>query len=463
MTSHAEAFRTKMAKEGLSEAFIRAFLSCYNDLVEGKTGLIAEDTILPVDKLPDFDSLPASTSPELLGQTVVLKLNGGLGTSMGLEKAKSLLRVKGDDTFLDFIAKQVLALRKEHNFPLKFMLMNSFSTSADTNDFLKKYPEFSNVAELELLQNKAPKVRADNLEPVEWDKNKELEWCPPGHGDLYAALLGSGKLDELLGQGFKYMFVSNSDNLGATLDLKILAFFASSNAPMLAEVCERTESDKKGGHLARNKEDGKLLLRESAQCPKEDEGSFQDISRHRFFNTNNLWLNLPLLKEAMDKNGGVLSLPLIRNAKTVDPRDASSTKVYQLETAMGAAIASMPGSQALVVPRSRFAPVKTCTDLFVLRSDAYHVTEDYRLVLVDKLQGQAPFVDLDGKYYKLVDQLEEYIPNGVPSLVDLKRLKVTGRVLFHPRGKLSGTVSISNSADKPLSVEGDLHDASISV
>lgn len=52
----------------------------------------------------------------------------------------------------------------------------------------------------------------------------------------------------------------------------------------------RTESDKKGGHLAKRKSDGQFILRESAQCAKEDESAFQDTDKHKFFNTNNLWV-----------------------------------------------------------------------------------------------------------------------------------------------------------------------------
>ncbi|CAN0414761.1 unnamed protein product [Ectocarpus sp. 12 AP-2014] len=174
-----------------------------------------------------------------LPETVVLKLNGGLGTSMGLDKAKSLLPVKGDDSFLDLTAKQVIEMRKTFKSNVRFMLMNSFSTSEDTLEFLKKYPELANDPNLELVQNKVPKVDVNTMEPAAWSANPAKEWCPPGHGDLYAALSGSGKLDELLAEGIKYMFVSNSDNLGATLDLDLLAYFATSDKPFLMECCER--------------------------------------------------------------------------------------------------------------------------------------------------------------------------------------------------------------------------------
>ena len=270
-------FDEKMRKEGLNDAAIAAFKSNYFKLASGADLMISEGFISPVKSLPKYDSL-TEEDPELLSTTVMLKLNGGLGTGMGLEKAKSLLKVRGNDTFLDFIAKQVLHMRKEHNATMPFMLMNSFSTSADTLRALKGYKGLQTPGlDLEFQQNKAPKVDAEDLSPATWKKQPAHEWCPPGHGDLYPALLGSGTLDALIDAGYTYMFVSNSDNLGATMDLKLLTWFAKSGAPFAMECCERTEADKKGGHLA--KRYSKLLLRESAQCPDADEKKFQDIKR----------------------------------------------------------------------------------------------------------------------------------------------------------------------------------------
>jgi UDP-N-acetylglucosamine pyrophosphorylase len=366
---------------------------------------------------------------------------------MGLERAKSLLPIKEGLTFLDFIVRQVLHLREHYKVPLRFLLMNSFSTSRDTLDSLKKYPEAGAGSSLELMQNQVPKVDAKTFRPAVWPENPQLEWCPPGHGDLYPSLLGSGWLDRLLADGVKYLFVSNSDNLGASLDLKLLAWFANSGKPFLMEVAERTSSDRKGGHLARR--NGKFLLRESAQCPQSDEAAFQDIQRHRFFNTNNLWVRLDRLKEFLDAHGGFVPLPMIKNSKTVDPRKKDSPQVFQLETAMGAAIECFENAGAMVVPRSRFAPVKTTADLLALRSDAYRVTEDWRVELVGEGRSQPPTINLDSNHYKLVDQLDEKLAGGVPSLKDCIELQVKGPVLFNKGNVFRGKVTISNPIAEP--------------
>jgi len=253
-------------------------------------------------------------------------------------------------------------------------------------------------------------------------------------------LLGCGLLDKLLARGIKFLFVSNSDNLGATVDLRLLSHFAASGDSFLMEVATRTAADRKGGHLARRRADGRLLLRESAQCPPADEAQFQDIARHRFFNTNNLWIRLDHLKAELEQRGGVLPLALITNTKTVDPRDAASPKVIQIESAMGAAIECFARTGAVVVPRSRFAPVKTTADLLALRSDAYRLTEDYLLVLEESRQGQPPVIDLDSKYYKLLPDFEAAFPHGAPSLVNCESLKVTGKRIFPANLVLEGRV-----------------------
>ncbi len=383
---------------------------------------------------------------------------------MGLEKAKSLLMVKDGKTFIDLIALQVKHQRSSFGSDVKFVLMNSFSTSADTKAFLASaHDDLLKEANIELLQNKSPKVDKATLQPASWAANPSLEWCPPGHGDIYAALAGSGMLDALHAAGLRYMFVSNSDNLGATLDLDLLAHFASKDLPFLMECAERTAADKKGGHLAKRSSDGVLLLRESAQCPKEDEGAFQDVSKHKFFNTNNLWLNLDALKRKLDAAGGALPLPLIKNEKTVDPRDKKSTPVYQLETAMGAAIECFPGAGAVVVPRSRFAPVKTCGDLFLLRSDAYVLTAESTIVLSPGVAA-APLVKLDDAHYKLVDQLDALV-SAYPSLKACKSLTVKGPVKFaQPGVVLKGSVTFTAAGPEPAEVApGTYEDTEVSL
>jgi UTP--glucose-1-phosphate uridylyltransferase len=438
----------KMRAEGLGDAAVESFARQYERLREGETGTLAESEIEPVADLPDADDLEAEADAALLDQTVVIKLNGGLGTSMGMTKAKSLLEVKEGRTFLDLIAEQILDLRRRSGARLPLVLMNSFATREDSLAALERYDDLSAGLPPDFIQNKVPKLRADDLEPVQWPDDPGLEWTPPGHGDLYTALVTSGMLDALTGDGYRYAFVSNSDNLGAVLDPRILRWLAESEAPFLMEVADRTSSDRKGGHLARRASDGGLVLREIAQTPDADVDAFQDTSRHRYFNTNTLWVDLHALRDVLS-GAGVLDLPMIVNRKTVDPADKGSTPVIQLETAMGAAIGVFEGAAALRVPRSRFVPVKTTNDLLSLRSDAYVIGEGRAVHLAPERDGVPPFVDLDTDHYKLVGQFEERFPEGAPSLVACSALHVHGDVRFGAGVVVRGDVTVEGPATVP--------------
>jgi len=435
----------KMRKEGMSNHAIYAFRQNFLALLEGQTGLVSESEIEPVLELPRFDQIRSDVEVDqvLLAQTAVLKLNGGLGTSMGLDRAKSLLPVKDGLTFLDLIARQILHQRKIYRCKIPFCLMNSFSTQSDTLAFLSRYPDLADGLPLAFLQSKVPKIEVETFNQISWPENEGLEWCPPGHGDLYPSLLDSGLLNTFLEQGISYLFVSNADNLGARLDPEILRYFAESEFPFMMEVAERTSADRKGGHLALRKSNGRFLLRESAQCAEVDLESFQDTQRHRFFNTNNLWIHLEALKDRLDTEGGFLPLPLIRNSKTVDPQKSDSPKVYQLETAMGSAIEVFSGAGALVVSRDRFAPVKTTSDLLTLRSDAYTLGKDFTMCRSEDCLV-LPRVSLDQAYYGRIADFETLFAQGVPSLKNCEQLLVQGPVRFAQGVVCQGKVSIVN-------------------
>jgi UTP--glucose-1-phosphate uridylyltransferase len=443
-----EACVEKMEREGVPRAAIDTFKHYYEQLREGETGMLPEADIEPVEEVQDLEDLPEAEAP--LDQVIVLKLNGGLGTSMGMTRAKSLIEAKDGLSFLDVIARQVLELRDRTGARLPLVLMNSFATRDDSLEALEAHPELAADVPADFVQNKEPKVLVDGLEPAEWPENPSLEWCPPGHGDIYTALMSSGTLDALLDAGYRWAFMSNSDNLGAVLDPRILGWIAREEIPFAMEVTDRTEADRKGGHIARKGD--RYLLRETAQTPEEDLGALQDITRHRYVNTNNLWLDLEALRRVMAERDGVLGLPLIVNRKTVDPGDKSTPEVFQLETAMGAAIGVFDGARPVRVPRRRFSPVKTTEDLLALRSDAYVLADDARVVLDDARDGTPPVVDLDDDYYKKLADFDERFPAGAPSLVDCERIAVEGDVRFgrgvvaRGRVRVEGPTAIEDGA-----------------
>jgi UTP--glucose-1-phosphate uridylyltransferase len=436
--------RAKMVEAGVDEVAIETFAHYFRLLEHGETGMIPESSIDPVD-MPSLDDVEVDdeAAAQAVRHTAVIKLNGGLGTSMGMDRAKSLLCVRRGLSFLDIIARQVLHLREQHGAALPLIFMNSFRTSADTMAALGRYEDLPvEGLPLEFLQNKEPKLLEKDLAPVSYPKDPDLEWCPPGHGDVYTALRGTGLLDQLLAQGFKYVFISNSDNLGAVPDARVAGWFAGSGAPFAIEAVRRTPSDRKGGHFARRKQDGRLVLRETAQTPAEDAEALADLDRHRFCSTNNLWVDLAALKQALDVRQGILGLPLIRNVKNVDPGDPSTPKVIQIETAMGAAIEVFEGSQLIEVGRDRFVPVKTTNDLLVLRSDVYDIGGDF---VLDQVADELPFVDLDGSFYKLVREFDKRFPEGAPSMRQASSLKVEGDWTFGRGVRVVGDVELEAS------------------
>jgi len=430
----------KMRREGVPDAAIATFRHYYEQLEAGESGMIPEDSIEPVRDLTDAEQLPQGNPP--LDRAVVIKLNGGLGTSMGMDRAKSLLEVKDGLAFLDVIARQVLALRESGGARLPLVLMNSFYTRDDSLALLERYEELSSDVPFDFVQHKEPKLLVDGLVPAEWPADRSLEWCPPGHGDIYPALLTSGMLERLLERGYRWAFMSNSDNLGAVLDPRILAWIAAEELPYVCEVTDRTEADKKGGHIAVLKETGGLILRETAQTPDEDMDAFTDVDRHPYFHVNNLWVDLETLERLLGERDGVMGLPMIVNEKTVDPSDSSSPPVYQLETAMGAAIGVFEGARAIRVPRSRFVPVKKTSDLLVLRSDAYVLADGARVELA-RGRSSAPLVELDDGHFKLLADFDSRFPAGPPSLADAERLEVVGDVRFGRDVTVRGSVRLA--------------------
>lgn len=451
--------REKMAAAGVDAVAIETFAHYFRLLEHGETGMIPESTIEPVD-MPSLASVEVDDddAAEALRGTAVIKLNGGLGTSMGMDRAKSLLCVRRGLSFLDVIARQVLHLREKYDATLPLLLMNSFRTSGDTMAALARYDALPvDGLPLEFLQNKEPKLLAKDLMPASWPKDPDLEWCPPGHGDIYTALRGTGLIDRLLDAGYQRVFVSNSDNLGAVPDPRIAGWFATSGSPFAIEAVRRTPSDRKGGHFARRKADGRIVLRESAQTLDADKEALADLDRHRFCSTNNIWFDLAAMKDVLDQREGILGLPLIRNVKTLDPGDKSTPEVIQIETAMGAAVEVFEGSQLIEVGRDRFVPVKTTNDLLVLRSDVYDIGSDF---VLDQVASEVPFIDLDGDFYKLVGEFDKRFPEGAPSLKKASSLRIDGDFTFGHGVHVVGDVVLEAAsaqrvaADSVLSADG---------
>jgi len=437
-------FESKMKRENLDDIVIDTFRHYHDQAVNGETGLIYDNDIQPVelDEIQELGNLDIyqEQGEQAYKNAVRIVLNGGLGTSMGLTGPKSLLKVKDDHSFLSLIMNQA------ENSQVNLLFMNSFSTHGDTLAALENIN--SPLKPMNFRQNKYPKVLQENFAPASWPPNSKLEWNPPGHGDVYTALYTSGMLQQLLAENIRFAFISNSDNLGARMDASLLGYFAKKEIPFMMEVAEKTPSDVKGGHLAKLRTSGRFILREAAQCPKNEIVAFQKIGPYRYFNTNSIWINLKALDQLIKKDGKV-QLPLILNSKTLDPRDANSPPVYQFETAMGAAISLFDNAAAVRVPRSRFFPVKTCNDLLIMRSDCFVFTEKKNLRMNPERkisQKQETIkIKLDPRFYGKIDDFDRRFAAGVPSLVECYGLTIEGDVIFEKDVKIKGSVTIRNT------------------
>lgn len=427
----------KMKANGMSDTAVAQFKRLYDVWRhEEASSWIREDSVEPLTGVPSFhdvyETIDHDKAVDAFAKTAFLKLNGGLGTSMGLECAKSLLPVRRHKAkqmrFIDIIIGQVVTTRTRLNVKLPLTLMNSFRTSEDTMKVLNNNRRFvQDDVPMEIIQHIEPKIVAETGEPVEFPENPELEWCPPGHGDLYSTIWESGLLDILEAQGFKYLFISNSDNLGARPSRTLAQHFENTGAPFMVEVATRTYADRKGGHIVRDKATGRLLLREMSQVHDDDKAAAQDITKHPYFNTNSIWVRIDALKTKLAEYNGVLPLPVIRNFKTVDPTNPNTEKVVQLETAMGAAISLFDGAICVQVDRMRFLPVKTTNDLFIMRSDRFHLTDTYEMEDGNYI---FPNVDLDPRYYKNINDFNERFPYSVPSLAAANSVTVRGDWTF---------------------------------
>jgi len=141
---------------------------------------------------------------------------------------------------------------------------------------------------------------------------------------------------------------------------------------------------------------------------------------------------------------------MICNSKTVDPRDKNSTPVYQLETAMGSAIAVFPGAGALRIDKTRFAPIKKTSDLLDVISDNYVLTDDFRVIANPERTLPRAYIDLDSAYFKFVDDLEARIPHGPPSLLECERLVIRGDYCFGKNVVLKGKVELVNNTQEQI-------------
>ena len=439
----------------LTDSELKGFMELYQRYMVGrsKKAEIKWDLIEQPSEnmLQKYDSLHKPGEGEtssLLSKLAVLKLNGGLGTSMGCKGPKSVIEVRGDTTFLDLIVQQIENLNKNYpgaNVPL--LLMNSFNTDTETAKIIQKYQD-TNVTITTFQQSRYPRIIKESLEPmpVTHEGYAHSDWYPPGHGDFFQSIYSSGLVDTLLAQGKEYIFVSNVDNLGATVDLNILKNIVDRDVEYCMELTDKTRADIKGGTIISY--DGNVSLLEVAQVPNQYIEEFKSVTKFKVFNTNNIWVSLRAIKRVMQDDG--LKLDIIVNNKEVEGQ-----KVIQLETAIGAAIGYFNNACGVNVPRSRFLPVKSTSDLMLIQSNLYSLKSGSLVMNPDRQFATTPVIKLGTEFKKVGQYLERF--GSIPDVLELDHLTVSGDVSFGGNTSLKGTVIVvANPGNKIMIPAGSV-------
>ncbi|XP_073969935.1 UDP-glucose pyrophosphorylase isoform X4 [Rhodnius prolixus] len=404
---------------------------------------------LPEGAVRDYKTLNRPSLDEskaMLEKLIVVKLNGGLGTSMGCHGPKSVIAVRSELSFLDLTVQQIQHLNKTYKTNVPLVLMNSFNTDDDTQKIIRKY-EGLQVEIYTFNQSCYPRIYKETLLPVpkQCDINKDAEaWYPPGHGDFYESLHNSGLLDKFISQGRDYCFVSNIDNLGATVDLNIFNLMVNNpsgtSTEFLMEVTDKTKADVKGGTLIHYED--KLRLLEIAQVPKDHIDDFKSVKTFKFFNTNNLWVKLSAIRRIITEAS--LNMEIIVNHKTL----SNNINIIQLETAVGDAMKCFEGCLGINVPRSRFLPVKKTSDLMLVMSNLYTLNQGTLVMSPQRMFPTTPLVKLGDKNFSKVSEFLSRFAT-IPDMLELDHLTVSGDVTFGRGVCLKGTVIIiANHGDR---------------
>lgn len=443
MAISAIDIQKKMAARGVSPGAISHFLSCRESIINRATSAeqlrwedivpFGESDVKQIDESQEISNYFNRIGEDHLEHAVVIKLNGGRSTSMGGAIPKCFVEAKDGRSFLDICMQRIMHLNDRFKVEIPLVLMNSFFTNEVTKEIVGRTP----LMILNFIQNEYPRLLAEGMFPL--DTGGEEDWCPAGHGDFYISFYESGLLDKLLQLGYRWVFISNIDNLCADISPAILGMMIDNGHDFMMEVTRKTPVDVKGGAPAFI--NGHPGLLEIAQVEPQHEAEFQNINTFRYFNTNNLWIDMEAIRDLIKNNS--LKIPTILNPKTI-----LGHPVIQIETAMGAAMGSFSKPAAIVVPRSRFFPVKKIKDLLILQSDAFLLNDEWKVLPNPHRSATLPFLPevSFGGGFMADNKLENWFSDPASlSLVDAEFLEVEGKVFFEEAVKIRGRVKVEQT------------------
>eukprot|EP01111_Echinosteliopsis_oligospora_P008720 TRINITY_DN2468_c0_g1_i1.p1 TRINITY_DN2468_c0_g1~~TRINITY_DN2468_c0_g1_i1.p1 ORF type:complete len:475 (-),score=138.28 TRINITY_DN2468_c0_g1_i1:50-1474(-) len=381
------------------------------------------------DHYDDMPGVKPDDIKNLMDKVAVIKFNGGLGIKMGLKGPKSAIEVENGHSFLDLAVLHIEHLNKIYGVDIPLILMDSFNTHDNTSKAILKYDGQVNISTFQ--QSKFPRFFKDTLNPVpKSSSGVASEWYPPGSGDVFQSLEASGLLDQLINSGKEYIFMSNVENLGASLDVKILQHMIGKGLEYALEVTDRISTDITGGVLVTYKESVHLM--ELSQVPHEKHTKF-NAREYKYWNTNNLWVNTKSIKEHIASN----SLELDFVVSVVG--DGGRAHVL-IETPAGMAIQNFKKAEAIHVPRERYRPVKSTSQLMVAQSNLFQFSNGQMVMNSKREPANVPLVKLGDDFHTVADYSKRF--KGVPDILELEHLTVSGDVNFGAGVVLKGTVII---------------------
>ncbi|EFO96774.1 hypothetical protein CRE_17186 [Caenorhabditis remanei] len=385
--------------------------------------------------LPTFDEKRTN----ILNKLAVIKLNGGLGTTMGCTKAKSLIEVREGYSFMDLAVLEHQRMCETFGVDTPLYLMNSFYTDDDTKAYLaeKGYNKVKTF-----VQSKCPRLDAATNLPIEDDTQQwgDDAWCPPGHGNIFQSLQNTGVLDQLISEGREIIFVSNIDNTGANTSFQIVQLMIDQNVDYVMECTQKTHVDVKGGTLIEI--NNQMMHLEMPQVPPENLPDFCSTKVFKIFNTNNIWVNLNAVKKL---------LPDIKSEIIVNKKNVRGREVLQLEFSIGGCIKNFPNALCVHVERNRFRPVKNLGDLLSLRSSLCDLDRETFKIHHNHEMGVPPVISLDASIYTSVDEVDKRFPHSL-IMKHCTEFNVVGDVHFGKNIQLTGKVTVESKSEKPATV-----------
>ncbi|KAG0582020.1 hypothetical protein KC19_3G027000 [Ceratodon purpureus] len=414
--------------------------------------------VLPYDKLPSVVD-DHEKCKVLLHKLIVVKLCGTLGRSLGTTQPKSLVEIHSEQSFVDLAVQQIEVLNVKYNAKVLLVLATSDNTDRAVKQAVKKYSA-SDVDIIVFNQTEYPR----EVWPVTPKLGEDGGYLT-NNGDLFAAFSFSGKLDELLALGKEYLFISNCDNLGATVDLNMLNNLSENQCDYCMEVTPKNGTDAENGAYVSSEGNIELLEFEEVSRSQNEKSRSGDV---KVVNTNSTWVNLKAVKRLAE----IEALDIYCSSKGAGEGENIT---FQLQTSSGAPLYSLQvngeifenlpiegnsdlllvqffdGSVAVEVPRTRFHPIRDTSDLLLFRSDLYTVREGVVCPNPLRLSDVNPTIELEGLKLRKMQYFTERLKH-IPSLLELSSLRVIGDVWFGSDVILQGKVVIWAKKDERIDI-----------